>query len=103
MGLWTVGLILQVCLVGWANVLIATNIKDFNAVIGVAVVAISLQVPLTFFIVDVLKTEDLYGDVPETLEHGQVYFVLLLVIFALMLPFMLYRRCMRLIYSEHPF
>ena len=103
MGLWTVGLILQVCLVGWSNVLIATNIKDFNVVIGVAVFGISLQVPLTFFIVNVLKTEDLYGDVPETFDHGQVFFVLLLVIFALMLPFMLYRRCKRLVFSEHPF
>ena len=83
--------------------LIATNIKDFNVVIGVAVFGISLQVPLTFFIVNVLKTEDLYGDVPETFDHGQVFFVLLLVIFALMLPFMLYRRCKRLVFSEHPF
>ena len=91
------------CLVGWSNVLIATNIKDFNVVIGVAVTAISLQIPLTFVIVNYLKTEDLYLEVLETFDHGQVYLVLLLVIFALMLPFMLYRRCKRLIYSEHPF
>ena len=103
MGLWTVGLILQICLVGWSNVLIATNIKDFNVMIGVAVVAISLQIPLTFLIVNELKTEDLYKEVSETFDHGQVYLVLLLVIFALMLPFMLYRRCKRLIYSKHPF
>ena len=101
--LWTVGLALQISLVLWCNVLIDTNVKDWNVAVGIITFLIFCQIPLTLLIANQFKGEDLYKSVTELLSNKIFYLVILLNVFLLMLPFMLYRRFVRLIYSENPY
>lgn len=94
---------MQIALVIWTNVLIDTNIKDMNVFISVIIVLIMMEIPLTFLIVNELKAEALYKDVPEILSNKLFYLTILLVVFLMMLPFMLYRRFSRLIFSDNPY
>ena len=62
-----------------------------------------LQIPLTLFMVNVLQGEALWGEVPRILSNANLYLTVLLTVFLLMLPFMLYRRLTRLVLSVHPY
>jgi len=61
---------------------------------------IMLQIPLTFLFVNEIKMEALYKDVPEILGNKLFFLAILLTVFLLMLPFMLYRRCNALFFSD---
>ena len=98
--LWTAGLALQFSLIIFTVVLISTNIKDFNLALGVFVSIISVQIILQPAIVNLVKKEYLYHEVPTVLKNGQFWLVVLATVFLLMLPYMLYRRFMALVFSD---
>lgn len=101
--LWTVGFALQISLVVFANTLINTQIRDHNAVMVGSHMFILLQLPFTFYLINEVKREALWHDIPEVLQNSTFYLAIFLTVWMLMLPFMLWRRCKRLVYSDHPY
>jgi uncharacterized membrane protein YidH (DUF202 family) len=51
---------MQTSLLLFTNCLIVTNVKDFNVGIILVASVIVLQIPATFFFVNVIKVEALY-------------------------------------------
>lgn len=94
---------MYISLVIFTNVLIDTNVKDYNVAITIVSFMIALQIPLTFYIVNQLSFEALYKDVPEILSNSQFYLTVLLTVFLLMLPFMIYRRVTQLLLNDQVF
>ena len=87
----------------FTNVLIDTNVKDFNLAISVIAVVMMLNIIVQLCIVNMIAKEQLYQTVPEILSDGLFWLVILLNTFLLMLPFMLFRRCSSLICSKRQY
>jgi len=90
---------MHISLVIFTNVLLFTNIKDFNPCISFVAILIAMEVPITFPLVNMIKTETLYKDVPEIISNKLFFLTIFLTVFLIMLPFMLYRRFSSLVFS----
>lgn len=98
--LYTVGLALQISLLMFVNVLMQTNIKDYNCVMKIFVIGISMQMPLTLVFVNNWEKEALYRNVPEVISDPKFWLIVLLITFLLMFPYMIYRRFSQIIFSD---